>query len=594
MAETYTFRNDPLLTKEFASLISKDGTAHWRRSKSMSIGLGLIEGIALLLLIPTLTAVTSGQAAWGASLSVWLGALALCAVIAAIGVYFQTYYGYLAAMDMIANILQRIGNQLARLPLGWFGPKKTGLISRIASAGVMEAGEGIAHFVAPVLRYGVVTIVLLIGTLTWRWQLGLVLAAAIPIAIIFSAVSRWLKNRGDALTQPTSKEASNRIVEFAACQPALRAAGQAAAFAPLLRAIEEDESAQRKSLWYGVVANLVNGVAIQGVIVALIIMAARLGESGALSPIMTVAFIGLALRFTWMLQQLFNHLLAIENARPSLHAMKSIMNAKPLAEYDGKAELSAPGSVEFDRVTFGYEAKTPVVRDVSFTIAPKQMVAIVGPSGSGKTTLFRLISRFWDVDSGAVRVGGVDVREQSTAQLMAQLAMVFQDVYLYDESLIENIRVGNKQASEAEIKHAAQLAGADEIAARLPRGWDSQVGERGGRLSGGERQRVSVARALLKGAPIVLFDEATSALDPENESHIEDSLNALRKQATVVVIAHKLDTVRNADQIVVLNADGEIAQIGTHGELLEKGGLYRDFWDARRQARGWKLASERD
>lgn len=593
MAETYTFRNDPLLTKEFASLISTDGKAHWRRSKRMSIGLGLIEGLCLLLLIPTLTALASGEAAWGGSLPVWLGALAGFAIIAAIGVYFQTYYGYLAAMDIIANILQRIGTQLARLPLGWFGPKKTGLISRIASAGVMETGEGIAHFIAPVLRYSVVTIVLLIGTLTWRWQLGLVLAGAIPIAIIFSLLSRWLKNRGDALIQPTVKEASNRIVEFAACQPALRAAGQAATFTPLLRAIEADERAQRKCLWYGVVANLVNGVAIQGVIVALIVMAARLGESGALSPIMTVAFIGLALRFTWMLQQLFSHLIAIEQARPSLHAMKSILHAKPLAEHDGAAQLSAPGRIEFDRVTFGYDANTPVVRDVTFTIAARQMVAIVGPSGSGKTTLFRLISRFWDVDSGVVRVGGVDVRKQSTEQLMAQLAMVFQDVYLYDQSLIDNIRVGNQAASDAEIKHAAKLAGADEIAERLPRGWDSQVGERGGRLSGGERQRVSVARALLKGAPIVLFDEATSALDPENESHIEDSVNALREHATVVVIAHKLDTVRKADQIVVLNAGGEIAQIGTHGELLASGGLYRDFWDARKQARGWKLAPTR-
>jgi len=176
--------------------------------------------------------------------------------------------------------------------------------------------------------------------------------------------------------------------------------------------------------------------------------------------------------------------------------------------------------VSFEGVSFGYDPARPVLHDVSFTVPAGGLMAIVGPSGAGKSTLFRLIARFWDANSGTVRVGGVDVRDQTTEQLMSQLAMVFQDVYLYDSTLTENIRIGCPDATDEHVRQAGALAGVDEIADRLPGGWDASVGEGGRRLSGGERQRVSVARALLKRAPILLFDEATSALDPENEAHV--------------------------------------------------------------------------
>ena len=218
------------------------------------------------------------------------------------------------------------------------------------------------------------------------------------------------------------------------------------------------------------------------------------------------------------------------------------------------------------------------------------MTAIVGPSGCGKTTIARLVARFYDVDSGSVRVGGGDVREWATRDLMAHLSLVFQDVYLFDDTLEANVRVGRADASEAELRHAARLSGVDEIVERLPLGWDTPVGEAGRALSGGERQRVSIARALLKNAPIVLFDEATSALDPDNESRITEAMEALRRNATLIVIAHKLDTITAADQIVVLDESGRVAQIGTHEELYaESGGQYRAFWEARSRASGWRI-----
>ncbi|MDO5700562.1 MAG: ABC transporter ATP-binding protein [Bowdeniella nasicola] len=582
---------DPIMKKQYESMMSEEGRRQFSLTLALASVRGAVEGFALLALIPTVLSLVSGEREWGLPLLGWLTVLAVAALVGGLATYWQNYLGYLAAMNVFSNLHRALGDQMARLPLGWFGPRVTGMLSRLGSHGIMSAGEGLAHMVMPIVSNAITVGVLLIGTLIWQPALGLVLVAAVPLATLASLIARYLKRLVDDRTTHTNAESANRIVEFAACQPALRAAGRSHTFEPLHAAVRADGAAHRRALWFGVVGNVVNGVAIQAIVVSLIIVAARLGESGMIPPAASVAFIGISLRFTWVLQHMLSYLMAIENARTPLLSYIEILEAKPLPEPDMPATLTRPGEVIFEDVTFGYDDDPDVIRDVSFTVAPRTMTAIVGPSGSGKTTLFRLLARFWDVRSGAVRVGGIDVREQSTAQLMAQLSMVFQDVYLYDQTLHENIAVGREGASETDVQRVADLAGVSEITERLPHGWNSRVGERGGRLSGGERQRVSVARALLKGAPIVLFDEATSALDPENEAHIAESMQALRAEATVLVIAHKLSTVRSADQIVVLNEVGEVAQVGTHDELVATEGVYRDFWDARRLATGWQIAS---
>ena len=274
-----------------------------------------------------------------------------------------------------------------------------------------------------------------------------------------------------------------------------------------------------------------------------------------------------------------------ENA---LDSVERVLSARPLAQAADPKKPSA-SDVVFDHVGFSYDQKRSVLDDVSLSCPEHSLTALVGPSGSGKTTLTRLVARFWDVDEGSVRIGGVDVRDMRPDDLLGMISLVFQDVYLFDGTIEDNVRFGSPHATDEQVRRAARIARLDEVASRLDDGWSSRVGEGGCRLSGGERQRVSIARALLKDAPIVLFDEATSALDAENEAAVVDAMHELARNRTVLVIAHRLSTIAAADQIAMLE-DGRITQLGTHDQLLSQEGRYRSFWKDREKAQGWRIA----
>ena len=584
-----SFAKDPVLLKEYRAILNTYGNAQLSLSLTLMIVAGVIDGLVYLVIIPTADTIATGKPAWGMGLSGWLITLAVLAVVGAVTTYAMTLSSYRAALEALRLLLIKVGDQLAKLPLGWFTGGVNGRISRLVTDGLLSVGSGLAHFTVPVIRNTLTALTLLVGVSIWNPVLGLTLGIALAVIVALTLVSNKLEKKSHDMKSGSEQELAGRIVEYASCQSALRSAGRSTEYEPLLSAVRECERRNRVSQWVAMAGLAIGGMSAQLTVVAVIMVTVQLSLSGSLDPVATVVFIGIALRFMRNLQDTVNFLVSTESSRVPLRDVHEILNAELLPVPSSSAELTNPGEVSVQNATFSYVPGTPVVRDVSFTAPPRTMTAIVGPSGSGKTTLFKLIARFWDVDSGTVRVGGTDVREQTTEQLMGQLSMVFQDVYLYDDTLIENIRVGREGATDDEVLQAAQLAGCSEIAERLPRGWNTRVGEGGGRLSGGERQRVSIARALLKNAPILLFDEATSALDPENETGVQRSIRELRKHATMLVIAHKLDTVRDADQIIVLDEHGGISQVGPPDELVSVEGLYHRFWQARVDAAGWSL-----
>ena len=249
--------------------------------------------------------------------------------------------------------------------------------------------------------------------------------------------------------------------------------------------------------------------------------------------------------------------------------------------------LTEKHDIVFDRVSFSYEQKT-ILHDISVTLPDKTTTAIIGPSGSGKTTFCNLVARFWDVDSGSVSIGGRDVRDYTLEALMNQISMVFQNVYLFADTIENNIKFGCPNATHEQVVEAARKAGCDDFIEALPDGYDTVIGEGGASLSGGEKQRISIARAMLKDAPIIILDEATANVDPENEDRLQKAIEALTRDKTIIMIAHRLKTVRNADQILVLD-DGRIVQQGKHSELISQPGIYADFVGGKRETSGWKL-----
>ncbi|WP_413227785.1 ABC transporter ATP-binding protein [Actinomyces marmotae] len=566
------------------------GTWRWTlRGVALGAVSGLISGVALLSLLPASVALADGGTRWGLSLGGWLVVLAACAIVSAVIDFIGRRANMMGALGFMRDVHHAIGDKIARLPLRWFDSDSAGTMSRAASQEMLSLGESAAHFLYRIASAVAGCAVIWIGSWAWDWRLGLFLTVGAPVVALLILLARRLLDHGKAISEPAERELATRIVELARCQGALRSCRAVGRYGRLTAAFADGLRASHRALWWETGGNLLTGAVTQVVVVGMIMLTASLAVAGAMEPLPAIATIGMCLRFTTMLDDVSGAAFGLEERRQMMSHLDAVMDAPVMDEPSGRTALTEPGSVRLDGVTFGYREGARVLDGVSMEVPARTMCAIVGPSGSGKTTIARLIARFWDADSGAVRVGGADVRDMPTPQLMEQLSMVFQDVYLFDGTLEANIRVGDPGAGPEQLRWAAGLAGVTEIADRLPDGWRARVGEGGRALSGGERQRVSIARALLKRAPIVLLDEATSALDAENEAHIVAAMEELRRTSTLIVIAHKLETIAAADQVVVLGDDGRVAQRGRHADLIEAEGPYRDFWTRRVRARGWSL-----
>ncbi|MGO1051530.1 ABC transporter ATP-binding protein [Crossiella sp. CA198] len=555
------------------------------------VGYAVMEGLAMVALVPALRALLDGDTDGALR---WLGVLAGAVLLTCVARYQQAMKGFGLALTTLETLHERLGDHIATLPLGWFSSEKVGRLSRSATSGTFMVTNVFAHMLTPVVSGIITPATVGLAVLVLDWRLGLVIVLSAPVVWTIHRWSAAAISRTEEQRDGADALAASRVVEFARTQKTLRAFGRGTeGYRPLEEAIENRGRAGGNMLRQTMPKLLAGGLAVQLSFVLLVVVGVLLVLNAAIDPVTLVVLLALSARFVGPLTEVAGRSGMLRMAANDLSRLAAVLNEPPLPVPDNPKPVTRPGEIEFADVTFGYRTEIPVLAGLTLTIPPRTMTAVVGASGSGKTTLTRLVMRFFDANQGIVKVGGVDVRELSTEDLMAQVSLVMQDVYLFDDTLEANIRIGRPGATEEELREAARVAGVDEIVERLPRGWATRVGEGGASLSGGERQRVSVARAVLKDAPIVLLDEATAALDPANERHVQNALHALMSRSTLLVIAHQLPTVVAADQILVLDG-GRVAEAGRHADLLAAGGRYADFWHRRQRGSGWRLVAEAD
>lgn len=422
------------------------------------------------------------------------------------------------------------------------------------------------------------------------WRMALATISVIPVALVILFKSQPLLKRLAKQVAEAAAEANSRIIEYIQGIGVIKAFGQTGERFEKFEAAVADYTKTNVNLVKKFVPPDIGFSAILGSGLAIILLAGSyLFLGGELSLKIFLLFLILGLQVYEPIQNIFLYVTEMRVMNASMDRIIEVLNRKPLTEPDDDPELNK-FDVEFKNVWFKYE-DADVLKGVSFAIPQNTITALVGPSGTGKTTVANLIARFWDVDSGEILIGGHNIKALKTDRLLSYISMVFQDVYLFNDSIINNIRFGNRDATEEEVVAAAKAAHCHEFIEGLSDGYNTIIGEGGATLSGGEKQRISIARAILKDAPIVILDEATAYVDPENEILVQQAINSLVKSKTLIIIAHRLSTIAAADQILVID-DGKVIEQGKHAELVSNGGLYSRFWEKRQRTRGWKVARE--
>ena len=558
---------------------------------ALSAVLGLIPYVCVWLAArdvletwPALTGV-SGSARWGWT-AVWTAVISIVLYFAAL---MSTH---IAAFRTARNIRRSAMAHVLKLPLGFFTGSQSGRLRKLIddNAGLTE--DLLAHKLPDLAGTIVTPIAAVLMLFLFDWKMGLLCLLTMVLALLSMCLMMGGKNAGFFHRyQKEIERMSGEAVEYVRGIPVVKMFQQTVysfkAFYAAIRDYSDLASQYAMSCRVGQTCFLtfINGA------FALLIPAALLLASGGDVRAVLVNFIFYAL-FAPACGQMINRIMymseAVMEADEAVGRLDEILSQKPM-ENTGVQKRPANAAVSFDHVTFTYPgADRPALSDVSFAVRPGQVTALVGPSGGGKTTAASLIPRFWDADSGAVSIGGVNVKEMDTEDLMKQTAFVFQDTRLFKESLLENIRAARPDASREEVLSAAHAAQCDDILEKLPHGLDTVVGAGGVYLSGGEQQRIALARAILKDAPIVVLDEATAFADPENEHQIQKAFEALIKNKTVLMIAHRLSTVQDADHIIVLSG-GKIAEQGSHESLLAQHGVYAAMWEDYQRSARWKV-----
>ena len=522
--------------------------------------------------------------------SVWmsLGMMALSIAGRIFASFFsmneQTIVGY----GMVADKRISIGDRLRYIPMGYFNKNNIGTIT-----GIVTTTLGDVESAAPVALVNMIggffnSVVLIVFLLFFNWQIGLVAIVGVLVYLLVTEAATRKSTSTAEKRQKAQRGLVEAILEYIQGMGVVKSFGFEKDSSKSISAAIKESNKGNLKLVYAVAPY----IAIQQLVVRvfsaiLLVLTLYLYTAGAFSLVYGVLFVILSFMVFNSLESAGSQITMLQMLASSIDTANSVDDT-PVMDEKGKDITLKNTDITFDSVDFSYSTRQ-ILDHVSLSIPEKTTTAIVGPSGAGKTTMCNLIARFWDVNAGKITIGGIDVRDFKLDSLMKNISMVFQSVYLFADTIENNIKFGCPDATHEQVVEAAKKACCHDFICALPDGYDTVIGEGGGTLSGGEKQRISIARAMLKNAPIIILDEATSSVDPENEDELQRAIEALTHDKTIIMIAHRLKTVRNADQILVLD-NAHIVQRGTHAELIQQKGLYADFVSARQEAIGWKLA----
>jgi len=524
----------------------------------------------------------------GGKIPFYVAGCVVCIGLILLTTFFQYNATYFATYKESGIRRITLAEHLRKIPLSFFGKKDLADLTSTIMADCTFLEQSFSHFIPELAGSIISTILISIGLLFTDWRMALAALWVLPVAFAIVGFSAKIQENLNQKAMDVKMACADGIQECIETVRDLKANNAEQAY---LKGLEKKiRAVEHRSILneFGLAAFVVSASLVLKLGIATVaLVGVVLLMQGSLSVLTFFMFLLVVSRLYDPLQGALQNLAAVISTRTNIARMNEILD-HPIQQ--GSDRLSNQGyDIVFDHVGFAYNTGETVLKDVSFTAKQGEVTALVGPSGGGKTTVSRLAARFWDINRGKITVGGMDVSRIDPETLLSLYSIVFQDVTLFDNTILENIRIGNKDATDEQVIAAAKLANVDEFAEKLPDGWHTNIGENGCELSGGERQRISIARAFLKNAPIILLDEATASLDVENETLIQTALSRLIADKTVLVIAHRMRTVAGADKIVVLS-DGTVAEEGSPKDLEEKNGVYAHMVKLQTESQNWKLA----
>ena len=547
---------------------------------------GLLPIAAVFLVLIELQ---NGQPITGQTWGIVIGLIAGGLILRMIFKYLVYRLQSTAGFEFVARERIALGDRLRNVPMGFFHDNSVGDITATVTTDLNFLENYSMHILDKVTT-GVLSMIVMAGCiLAFDWRIGLIFVAGILLSF---PIYSHMQKKGKALSAKRQKIQSEAV---AATLEYVQGISVVKSFNMCDKNLSDIEDAYESNAAasYGVERvftplNMTYSMVFRISACVIMLCAGILAVGGDLSFANLAVILIASFTIFNPIEVMGQMTTMIRTMDAALDRVERIKQAKKIDENGRDIPLDS-FDIGFEHVSFAYENGNPILKDVSFSIPQGSMTAIVGPSGGGKTTITRLIARFWDVQEGSITIGGHDVKEFTCDSLLKNMSMVFQNVYLFHDTIENNIKFGCPDATHEQVVEAAKKACCHDFISALPQGYDTVIGEGGSTLSGGEKQRISIARAMLKDAPIILLDEATASVDPENEVHLQQAISALVKNKTLIVIAHRLSTIRDADQILVVY-NGKIVEKGVHAELIQQKGIYQKFWNIRQKARNWKLA----